>query len=489
MKTLVLLVILTIVSYGCDDDEVEKSVCSDGIAQEAEDCDGGDLKNSNCEIMGFYYGTLSCKDDCTFDTSQCYGVCGDGIHDDVEDCDGEGFVETCSSLGLGTGNLICTQDCLWDTSGCEIQFTCGDGLVTGNEECDGNNFDEETCTSLGYGGGDLNCTAECQFDTSGCEAVSMCGDEIIDAGEDCDGSNMGGETCETQGYSGGTLNCSTQCSFDFSACGNSEIEIVCGRWNSDRQDMSEGTWSGSVATCNAGDISSNGRANALKLVNLYRWIADLPAVTTDSTLDAKAQECALMMTANGQLNHSPPGSWDCYTSDGAQAAGSSNLAGTSGVSAVDLYMADPGNPTTIGHRRWILSNSFGPTGLGSTNSYSCMWAFGSSNAGKSWTAWPSPGVFPFQAVTASWTGIDSTGWTLQSDSINLNNAQVTITMDGTTNRPVNITQLGSGYGSTYAISMIPQGWTTQAGHVYTVTVTGVTPEITYDVEVTDCTGY
>ena len=84
--------------------------------------------------------------------------------------------------------------------------------------------------------------------------------------------------------------------------------------------MSEGTWSGNIATCDPGDISADGRANALAQVNLYRWMAGLPTVVNDATLDGYAQECALMMHANGAWSHYPPTSWDCYTVDGATAA-------------------------------------------------------------------------------------------------------------------------------------------------------------------------
>ena len=136
---------------------------------------------------------------------------------------------------------------------------------------------------------------------------------------------------------------------------------VCARWQADRADMSEGSWSGSIASCDAGDISAEGRDNALKLVNLYRFLAGMPAVTHESTRNERAQACALLVHANGMLSHDPPPSWDCYTDLGADGAGSSNIASTPGVTGVDLYVADPGNETTMGHRRWILSNSIGPT--------------------------------------------------------------------------------------------------------------------------------
>lgn len=260
---------------------------------------------------------------------------------------------------------------------------------------------------------------------------------------------------------------------------------ICDRWNADRGDMSEGTWSGSVASCAAGDVAAPGRANAVRLINLYRFMAGLPAVTDDPTRNAAAQECALMMHANGALNHDPPPSWNCYTSNGALGAGRSNIATTPGVRAIDLYMVDPGNSTTLGHRRWFLSNSLGPIGVGSTSSYSCHYVIGGSGGGGNpWTAFPSPGAFPIEAMT-TFSDVDSTGWSVQSDSINLNGATVTITSGGDT-LPVSVTNLLGGYGSAYAIRIVPQGWSSQAGSTYRVSVTGIGTPIEYDVSMVDC---
>lgn len=267
-----------------------------------------------------------------------------------------------------------------------------------------------------------------------------------------------------------------------------EVEQICARWTSDRADMNEGRWSGSVGACDAGDTSAQGRANALRLVNLHRWLVGLPEVTTEPGRDAMAQECALMMHANGSLSHDPPMSWSCYSSDGATAAGSSNISTGPGVMSVDLYMVDPGNSTTLGHRRWILSNSAGPIGLGSTSEFSCMWVLGGSGGGgNAWTAWPTPGPFPYEAISPlGFSSLDETGWSVQSDSIDLDGASVTITA-GAEARPVTVTTLAGGYGSSSAISMVPRGWTAQPDTTYHVRVQTSGGEIIeYDVQIVDC---
>ncbi len=268
-----------------------------------------------------------------------------------------------------------------------------------------------------------------------------------------------------------------------------EAGQLCARWNDDRAALGEGTWSGDVNSCNKGAVSQDGRDNTLRLVNLYRFIAGLPAVTEDPARSGKAQACALMMHANGTLNHNPPMDWKCWSAEGAEAAGQSNISGTAGVLGIDLYMVDPGNDTTIGHRRWILSNSLGPIGMGSTVQNSCLLVIGGNgNAGKAYTAWPPAGLVPLQALhvpTVGWSDVDKTGWTVQSDSIELGGATVSV-KEGGMDRPVTVTVLGQGYGSSQAIRFVPQGWGLEAGKTYDVTLGGVSQAIAYSVTVVDC---
>lgn len=266
-----------------------------------------------------------------------------------------------------------------------------------------------------------------------------------------------------------------------------EAAAMCERWLADRADMSEGAWSGDVASCEPGDVAAEARERALGLVNLYRWLADLPPITLDETLNQKTQACALMMDANMTLSHTPDASWACFSDVGAEAAGSSNIATIGGVGAVDLYMVDPGNPDTIGHRRWILSNSIGPTGIGSTNAYSCLWTLGGTgSAGARWVAYPPPGAFPLAATTIGFSNLDETGWSLQSDTLDFASAQIEITRDGTV-LPIELHPLLGGYGSTFAISMIPMGWQTSVG-TYDVRVTGIGEDFEYQVQIVDCGG-
>ncbi|HEY4269289.1 MAG TPA: CAP domain-containing protein, partial [Galbitalea sp.] len=128
-------------------------------------------------------------------------------------------------------------------------------------------------------------------------------------------------------------------------------------------------WTGSTSGCNAGTTSSQSPAVTLGAINYVRSLAGLGTVSFDPALSARAQQAALMMSANSALSHDPPSSWKCYTQTGADAAGASNLAlGAGGGKAVGLYMSDPGTGNAeVGHRRWVLYPQATTFGTGSTS--------------------------------------------------------------------------------------------------------------------------
>src|SRR5262245_33044581 len=85
-------------------------------------------------------------------------------------------------------------------------------------------------------------------------------------------------------------------------------------------------WTGDYATGTAGTTAQSFRDAVALRLNWYRAMAGVPAVISLSdTFNAKDQQAALMMSANGQPSHTPPTNWIYYTPDGAEAAGKSNL--------------------------------------------------------------------------------------------------------------------------------------------------------------------
>jgi hypothetical protein len=268
-------------------------------------------------------------------------------------------------------------------------------------------------------------------------------------------------------------------------------QTTCSRWKADRQGLDEGTWSGSLRSCDPGQISDAGIESALRMVNLYRWLADLPAVTTTPERNRIAQACALMQHANFPrhgLDHTPPHSWDCYSEAGAAGAITSNLSAGPGVTSVGAYMLDLGNESHLGHRRIVLANFLGPIGLGSTGpgGASCLQAIpGTGDAGKAWLAWPPPGYFPSDAYSYPPYSLDSTGWSIQSEDIDLSAAQVEVTVNGRS-RPVRVHELHERSGGTGAIRIVPDDWSVRSGERYVVRVTRIAGSIEYELEIVDC---
>ncbi|MFZ3264815.1 MAG: CAP domain-containing protein [Terriglobales bacterium] len=265
---------------------------------------------------------------------------------------------------------------------------------------------------------------------------------------------------------------------------NQPTQVACSAWNNAQPSSWTTNWTGNIASCNAGTIDSGSIQGTLSLVNYYRNLAGLPAVVENSTWDQEAQACALIEDANFNtygLSNSPQSSWQCYSSSGAIAAAQSNLASLDTQSSVSVYMEDPGNPF-FGHRSWILSNNFSTVGVGSTTTASCLKVEGGSPIPnpQPWVAWPPPGVVPINSLLS----VDLTGWSIQSDTINLSNAQVAV-QSGGTNLPVTVAQV-NGYGANFKISFKPAGWHSTVGNTYTVSVTGISSPIQYSVTVVGC---
>lgn len=207
-------------------------------------------------------------------------------------------------------------------------------------------------------------------------------------------------------------------------------------------------WTGNYQTGDAGTVSAAFQAATIRRLNWYRAMAGLPADTTLSAqFGAKDQQAALMMSANGQLSHTPPADWKLYTQIGAEAAGKSNLAlGANGPAAIDGYIADFGdNNFPVGHRRWIFypqTRTFGsgdvpPLDLdGGTKVYgaNALWVLdGNYSAPRphvrdDFVAWPARGFMPYSVVVERWS--------LSYPKADFSNAQVAVTRDG---KPVSVT--------------------------------------------------
>ena len=55
---------------------IKITVCGNNVKESGEECDGSDLGGASCQSLGYAGGSLACRPDCVFDTSNC--VSGDG---------------------------------------------------------------------------------------------------------------------------------------------------------------------------------------------------------------------------------------------------------------------------------------------------------------------------------------------------------------------------------------------------------------------------
>jgi uncharacterized protein YkwD len=260
-------------------------------------------------------------------------------------------------------------------------------------------------------------------------------------------------------------------------------------------------WTGNRTTCEAGTTSSAFRDAVLLRINYFRAMAGVPAeVTFDATYTAKAQQAALMMSAHNQLSHSPPASWTCYTPDGAQAAGKSNLAlGTFGWNAITAYMKDYGTGNgAVGHRRWLLYPQTQNMGSGDVPSdggaaANALWVFDSHMweprppTREPYVAWPPPGFVPYQVVFPRWS--------FSYAGADFSQAAVTMTQGGQS-VSVSLETVATGYGEN-TIAWIPNGLSSSASWprpaadtpyavtISNVAVSGSPRSFTYDVVVMD----
>jgi uncharacterized protein YraI len=261
-------------------------------------------------------------------------------------------------------------------------------------------------------------------------------------------------------------------------------------------------WTGSQASCTPGTTSAAFKAAVIDRIAFYRAMAGVSSsvgLAADSS--ALDQQAALMFSRNGALSHTPSTSWACYTSSGAQAAGSSNIAlGTYGVSAIDAYMKDAGgNNTAAGHRRWLLfpqTQSFGTGDVPAGNGYAsanALWVWDSNVNGPRpgtrdpFVAWPPAGYVPYQVVFPRWTfSYPGANFSAASVTVTLNGASLPVSIDSTS---------ANGYGEN-TIVFRPNGlgdsssWPNPgADKTYTVRISNVSgagqSSFTYNVTIFD----
>lgn len=240
-------------------------------------------------------------------------------------------------------------------------------------------------------------------------------------------------------------------------------------------------WTGNLATCTPGTTSQAWRNAVLRRINYFRSMAGLPSATLYDSYNQESQAAALIMSAQNDLNHTPPSTWACWTQLGYNGASSANLyGGVNGPDAITGYMDDYGLDV-MGHRRWVLYPQTQQFGTGDTPGAPNHWKsnalhvfdtpnlFGPRPAVRDgFVAWPPPVYVPYQVTFAYWS--------LSYPDADFSAAAVSVTSGGV---PLSVTRYPQqdGYGENtlvWKINSVNGGWPRPAADTpYQVAVTNV----------------
>ena len=247
-------------------------------------------------------------------------------------------------------------------------------------------------------------------------------------------------------------------------------------------------FTGSLASCIAGAISTSFKEWTISRANYFRAMSGLPgnvALDTNATREAEQQAASVLFARNILLSHSPanppftlcPG---LITSpSGFNGAANSNIGLAFGSSTFDdvipRYMDDSGTGNEpVGHRRSILYPPQASMTVGSTPTSSGTWggnalrvfnAPGSRPPTPNGVAWPPAGHVPMQVLPAS------KRWSYSFNGASFATATVSMTANGVPVASSVISTL-NGYGDN-TIVFVPTPAIVKET-LYRVTVNGMT---------------
>lgn len=169
----------------------------------------------------------------------------------------------------------------------------------------------------------------------------------------------------------------------------------------------------------AGKLDAAFLQTGLTMANYVRFVANLPLLQLDATLNEDAQHGAVLMAAEDNFSHFPPQPADMsdeFYERGYDATSSSNIHANYGYAPKDTlklavygFMADEDeyNNDVVGHRRWILNPTLKYIGFGFAQSSSwnyvdmCVFDHSGAAVDYDFIAWPAEGNFPTNLMDAS----------------------------------------------------------------------------------------
>jgi len=260
---------------------------------------------------------------------------------------------------------------------------------------------------------------------------------------------------------------------------------VCAQWRAQTDALvSLPGWRSGAAACDPGSLPEATRSGAVRYTNAFRWLAGLAPVREDVAQAAAAQACAVLIERNGELSHTPPNTWACWSALGYEGTSRSNITGLRGFPmtvrhAISGWIDDSRDLSrTLGHRRWMLHPTLGTVGYGQASGYACLHILGANTNPRSraWVAWPNAGPTPMAAMTRIWS--------LSSGSLGLGaRTRVEVSRDGAA-LPVTAQLRSGNYGDPTVSWDMPE---VAAGASYAVRVSGLAgADLRYEVRPVGC---
>jgi len=409
----------------------------------------------------------------TFTVGDDFFVQGDSVADSASDLDDDGLVQDSSVDGTSPLDLTPPNDIALDTT------SQGDTLDTAppNDTTDTNPPDPcQGVTCSGHGtcvSGTCACDSGYQPQGGTCVQVDPCQNVTCWPSSTC---TAGSCICNA-----GLIDVGGECRApDPTDPAQRTTTQVCERWNNDFPTRATTIYDegGGLAACDPGTIEPTAHDDAMRRLNLYRWLLGLDPSGVSWSNQAMAQAAALNMDANNRLDHFPAASSTCYSADAATGAGSSNLSlgRYHPADTVDDYIEDSYS-ADLGHRRWCFNPSLDQVGFGHHGRGGAMSCFGSaSHAEPDFVAYPGPGPFPVQALHGNWSFHRRNAFS---------NPVVTITQVSNGAVVPNVTTIrGSNYGWLSTLAIEVSGIT--VGESYQVVIVDGANQWTYTTHIISC---
>jgi hypothetical protein len=143
---------------------------------------------------------------------------------------------------------------------------------------------------------------------------------------------------------------------------------VCERWTQDWPKQTSMGYTLPDDSCAPAVLNAGAEEDAVRRINLYRWLSRLEPITDSAEWNTPAAACAVIQSHLDDIDHYPPATSTCYTELGGGASAESLLAldPFTPADSIDHLIWDWGdrNLHVLGHRWWLLHPGLTQVGLG-----------------------------------------------------------------------------------------------------------------------------